>query len=76
MARKTIDVEQVKASVNHALNDSDALYWQEHSHGVEGAKAYRMGVIAVLESVLTKTGNYAGYSEPADLVDGTRRRYL
>jgi hypothetical protein len=76
MARKTIDVEQVKAKANKALNDPTARYWQESTYGPHGAQAYRQGVIAVLETVLMDTGNYKGYSEHRDLADATQRTYL
>lgn len=61
MARKTADVDSIKASANKALNDPDTLRFQDEHHGVSGAVAYREGIAAVLESVLFDTGNYAGF---------------
>lgn len=60
MARKTISVETVKRSVNHAL-----------STVAEGNDPqYRNGLAAVLEDVLMKTGNYKGFQ----FTDGNRGR--
>lgn len=51
MARKTIDVETVKASVNRAL-----------AVEAEGNDPqFRNGVAAVLEMILMDTGNYKGF---------------
>jgi hypothetical protein len=76
MARKTADVESIKAHVNKALNDPDVLANQDRYHGVKGAQSYREGIIAVFETILMDTGNYKGYSEPRDLADNTRRTYF
>jgi len=59
--KKTIHVATVKESANRALNDETAIYWQTKNHGEAGARAYRQGVAAVLESVLHATGNYRGF---------------
>ena len=61
MARKTADVMQIRRHVNRALSHAPALMAQEEQYGEEGARAYRAGVIAVLETVLFDTGNYHGY---------------
>jgi hypothetical protein len=71
MARKTIDVEQVKDKANKALSDPDTQANQVRYQGGEGrAVAYRQGVAAVLESVLMDTGNYKGF----EFTDGNNGR--
>lgn len=50
MARKTISVDTVRSTANRMLEVSP-----KDCHG------RRLGIIALLESVLTETGNYKGY---------------
>jgi hypothetical protein len=80
MARKTIEVETVKAAANKALSDPDTIANQVRYQGGErGAVSYRQGVAAVLEDVLMKSGNYKGF-QFTDGNDGrtdlTQRRYF
>ncbi len=53
MSRKTIDVNDLRETVNAVLADSSLA-------GSDGA-VYRRGMIAVLEEVLHRTGNYKGF---------------
>lgn len=50
MARKTVDVQQVKDKANLMLEDSITSYVAE-----------RYGIGALLESILMDTGNYKGF---------------
>jgi hypothetical protein len=85
MARKTIDIKTLKASVNAALSNADH---QDEWMGVACARVYRQGVAAVLETALHETGNYNGFQftdpraerdDEGYLIDGTydptRRNY-
>lgn len=79
MARKTIDIDTVKASANKALSDPAVHANQERYHGVRGAVAYRQGVAAVLESVLMDSGNYHGFQftdGKSGHDDNSKRRYF
>ena len=77
-ARKTADVATIKAQANKALTDETARHWQHEAHGTAGARAYRMGVAAVLESILMDTGNYRGFrfaDGASGKLDETLREY-
>lgn len=70
MARKTVDVDWLKAKVN---------YFLEHSHEMGLSPDKRLGAAAVLELVLHETDNYKGFNyingwTPG--VDESRRRYF
>lgn len=78
MARKTVDVEDVREVANKMLASKDSAY-----RGTPEENAgYRLGVAALLEWVLHESGNYAGYgyqrgNHPAinGKADETRRVY-
>ena len=77
MARKTIEVSALRESVNRALNDKNALEFQEENF--RQPEAYRMGMAAVLEDALIESGQYRGfqYTDGAQgRDDNTRRRYF
>ena len=52
--RKTINVAEVRYTVNHIL--ATAI------HDDDKHRQYRMGMILLLEDILMQTGNYKGYS--------------
>ena len=52
--RKTINVAEVRYTVNNILKDSA---YDDDRH-----QQWRMGMILLLEDILHKTGNYKGYS--------------
>lgn len=51
--RKTINIEVVREKVNRMLRDS---HQDDHVD-----RAYREGVISILEDILHDTGNYKGF---------------
>lgn len=71
MARKTIDVEYMKAWVNTMLMGDDPKM-----------KDFRFGICITIEEMLMKTRNYKGYSlldynpDTKEVGDSSRRRYF
>jgi hypothetical protein len=60
MARKTIDVENVKGMANRALEAS--MRWSEtESKYVPVDRYWRQGVMLMVEQVLMSTDNYKGF---------------
>lgn len=77
MARKTIDIEDLKAQANRALSDPELVRLQNGTHG--SGQAFRTGVAMVLESALMLTGNYKGFEfrdGDKGLSDNTVRSYF
>lgn len=78
MARKTVDVKQVRDQANRALSDPVTIAHQDRAYGESRAATFRIGVAMVLETILMDTGNYKGF-QYADGQNGhrdhTKRRY-
>lgn len=64
--RQTVDVGWVREKANYLLANMDDghKYWPGdlEPDTITPEQAYRLGAASVLESILHRTGNYAGFS--------------
>jgi len=80
MSNKTVKVADVLAMVNNALtvSNSSLLLEQYDGRAMTPQEAFRLGQASLLESILHRTDNYAGFSFTDDNrgdTDASRRRY-